>query len=200
MCNLYRMSSSYTELARLFAVPAPETSNAGKLIYPGLPGIVLANGALRSMTWGFPLSRRGKSGQALKPKPVNNTRTDKLDSRFWNANFRDRRALIPVTAFAEAEGPRGTMTRTWFADPTDEMLTCAGIWRDSAEWGPVYSMLMTDANSQVKPVHDRMPVIIAAADRATYVNGAEDDAHKLCEPYATELAIDRTNDPWVRRS
>ena len=30
------------------------------------------------MTWGFPLVLKGKNGQPLKPKPVNNARTDKL--------------------------------------------------------------------------------------------------------------------------
>jgi hypothetical protein len=31
------------------------------------------------MVWGFPLVLKGKGGQALKPKPVNNARVDKLD-------------------------------------------------------------------------------------------------------------------------
>ena len=57
------------------------------------------------MVWGFPLVMKGKSGQPLKPKPVNNTRADKLDSFMWRYSFRERRCLIPVTEFAEAEGP-----------------------------------------------------------------------------------------------
>ena len=32
------------------------------------------------MTWGFPLVVKRKSGQPLKPKPVNNTPANKLDS------------------------------------------------------------------------------------------------------------------------
>jgi putative SOS response-associated peptidase YedK len=46
----------------------------------------------------------------------------------------------------------------------------AGIWRDTAEWGAAYSMVMTEAcepasmvgvdgRALAKPVHDRMPAI-----------------------------------------
>ena len=59
------------------------------------------------MTWGFPLTLKGKSGQPLKPKPVNNCRTDKLDSFMWKYSFQERRCVIPVTAFCEAEGEKG---------------------------------------------------------------------------------------------
>ena len=95
------------------------------------------------MTWGFPLVLKGKSGQPLKPKPVNNTRADKLDSFMWRFSFQERRCLIPVTQFAEAEGEKGSKTRTGFAVPDEPLLAVAGIWRETDEWGPAYSMVMT---------------------------------------------------------
>jgi hypothetical protein len=45
---------------------------------------------------------------APKPKPVNNTRADKLDSFMWRYSFAKRRCLMPVTQFAEAEETRET--------------------------------------------------------------------------------------------
>lgn len=198
MCNLYRMDKSAAEVARLFGV-APIETNAGSEVYPGYPGMVLDREALRTMTWGFPLVLKGKSGQQLKPKPVNNTRTDKLDSRFWHASFRDRRCLIPLTAFAEAEGAKGKKTRTWFALPDQPVFTAAGIWRDSAEWGPVYSMIMTGESAAMEGVHDRSPVLIMPDDRACWQSGPEDKARALCQPYTDKMVIDRTGDPWVRR-
>ena len=59
------------------------------------------------MTWGFPLVLTGKQGQKLKPKPVNNARTDKLQTAFWCDSFARRRCLIPVSEWAEAEGQKG---------------------------------------------------------------------------------------------
>ena len=113
MCNLYRMTQTTDEIARLFdAVPDPG-ANYGAEVYPGYPGLVVAEGKARAMTWGFPLVLKGRQGQPLKPKPVTNAREDKLTTPFWKASFESRRCLIPVSAWAEAEGEQGRMTRTW---------------------------------------------------------------------------------------
>ncbi len=198
MCNLYKMSHSAAEIARLFNAESATNANTLTMIYPASNGLVVTDG-VRSMVWGFPLVLRSKkTGEPVKPKPVNNARTEKLDGRFWSASFRERRCLIPVEAFAEAQGKRGSMTRTWFSDPGAAMLTCAGIWRDSAEWGPVYSMIMTEANEQVAPTHDRMPVLLSDTDRARYLYGSENDAKSLCRPFAGELLVDATDEPWTK--
>ncbi|CAA9314566.1 MAG: Uncharacterized conserved protein, partial [uncultured Chloroflexia bacterium] len=115
MCNLYRLKKSSEEVAHIFEATVGAVGNAGGgEVYPGNPGIVMTNGELRSMVWGFPLVLKGKNGQPLKPKPVNNARADKLDNFLWRFSFQERRCLIPVSAFAEAEGEKGAKTRTWF--------------------------------------------------------------------------------------
>lgn len=199
MCNLYRMSSSASEVARLFSATETGGSNASADVYPGYPGVVVAAGELRSMTWGFPLVLKGKSGQPLKPKPVNNTRADKLDSFMWRYSFEERRCLIPVSEFAEAEGPKGAKTRTWLSLPDQPLFAVAGIWRDTPEWGPAYSMVMTEATPSTAEVHDRMPVILRSDDWRRWTDAEPADAKALCVPYAGEIAIRRTDDPWVRR-
>lgn len=83
MCNLYRMTAAISEVANLFGAQPRERANVPAEIYPGYPGLVVAGGEVRPMTWGFPLILKGKQGQPLKPKPVNNAREDKLTSAFW---------------------------------------------------------------------------------------------------------------------
>lgn len=199
MCNLYRMNRAVAEIANLFSVVA-DASNAPGDVYPGYPGLVVADGKVRSMGWGFPLSLKSKkTGEPLKPKPVNNARSDKLDTFMWKASFERRRCLIPVDAFAEAEGAKGRMTRTWISLPEDKLMVVAGIWRDSDEWGPVYSMVMTEACKATAEVHDRMPVILTPDDQERWLLGTTSEAIELCQPYAGQLAIERTVEPWVRR-
>ncbi len=200
MCNLYRLSATRTEVSKLFGVEAiGDTGNAPELVYPGHPAMVVADGAVRQMHWGFPLTLKGKSGQPLKPKPVNNARTDKLSGPFWRASFEKRRCLIPVSAYAEAEGPKGSKTRTWFHLPGRTLFACAGIWRPSEEWGDCFSMVISDANEQAAPIHDRMPVIVGRQDWQTYLTGSARDAFKLCQPWQGEMTIERTEQPWVAR-
>ncbi len=202
MCNLYRMSRSQDEVARFFSDLAQELTvvpgNAPEEIYPGYPGLVCTGSSLQQMSWGFPLARKGARGQPLKPKPVNNARSDKLGSPFWSASFRDRRCLVPMSEFAEAEGPRGSKTRTWFSLPGQELFAVAGFWRDTEEWGPAYTMVMTDANAHLRGVHTRMPVILPQADWQSYLGKAPQAAFDLCRPYAGDMDIRRTDTPWVR--
>lgn len=201
MCNLYRMNRSSAEVAKLFgASDMTAVTNRGEMVYPGYPGLVVAAGMVTQMSWGFPLSQISKkTGEPLKPKPINNARTDKLDSFMWKFSFLERRCLIPVSAFAEAEGEKGAMTRTWISLPGEELFACAGIWRDSPEWGPVYSMVMTDPCHSTAEMHDRMPVIVAPPDFPTWTTGDPEDARALCAPWSGECAIDRTPEPWFQR-
>lgn len=200
MCNLYRMTRNRDEVAKWFdAVNELGGANFGDEVYPGYPGAVIAEGRLRQMTWGFPLPMKAKDGRQLKPKPVNNARTDKLDSFFWRFSFEERRCLIPVSAWAEAEGPKGAMTRTWISRPDADLFAIAGIWRNSNEWGDAYSMVMTDACGVAAECHTRMPVLLAQSDLQTWIAGSPDEARALCRPWEGDLKIDRTGEPWSGR-
>jgi putative SOS response-associated peptidase YedK len=209
MCNLYRMTKATAEVAHLFGAQLGSTGNFATEVFPGYPGLVVAPQAgsasprsleLRSMVWGFPLVLKGKNGQPLKPQPVNNARADKLDGFMWRYSFQERRCLIPVSAFAEAEGEKGAKTRTWFTLPGEEVFAVAGLWRDTPEWGLAYTMVMTEACQHVAGVHDRMPVILRRADLGDWLDGPPDAAGLLCRPYPELMAVERTGESWVRRA
>lgn len=200
MCNLYRMTKPAIEVAAWFgAVEGAGDANFAAEVYPGYTGLVVAEGAVRAMTWGFPLVLKGAKGQPLKPKPVNNARTDKLATPFWRHAFENRRCLIPLEAWGEAEGPKGRMTRTWLSLPDVQLFAVAGVWRPSDEWGECYSMVMTDsAGTEAAAVHERMPVLLAPADQARWLGGSPEEAFGLCQAWEGPLAITRTADPWAK--
>ncbi|KWV90597.1 SOS response-associated peptidase [Erythrobacter sp. YT30] len=200
MCNLYRMTKSKDEVAKWFdAIETLGGANFADEIYPGYPGLVVAGGEVRQMTWGFPLVMKGKNGQPLKPKPVNNARTDKLDSFFWRYSFEERRCLIPVSAWAEAQGPKGAKTRTWMSLPDQSLFAVAGVWRESDEFGLCYSMVMTDsAGSASADIHSRMPVLLSQADYDGWLSGSPDEAKALCTAWKGDITIDATDESWTR--
>jgi putative SOS response-associated peptidase YedK len=197
MCNLYRMTKNTDEIAHLFDAIPDFGANYGEEVYPGYPGLVVADGKARAMTWGFPLVLKGKQGQPLKPKPVTNAREDKLTTPFWKPSFENRRCLIPVTAWAEAEGAKGAMTRTWYALPGGEPFAVAGLWRPTAEWGDAYSMVMVDGSPCMADVHDRMPLILAREDWSRWIAGAPPEALELCCTWPAALEVDRTAERWA---
>ena len=197
MCNLYRMTKGVAEIAHIFDVLPDPGANYAEEVYPGYTGLVVADGRARAMTWGFPLALKGRQGQTLKPKPVTNARDDKLLAGFWLPSFKSRRCLIPVSAWAEPEGRRGAMTRTWYTLDGSESFAVAGLWRSTPEWGDTYSMVMTDACTQMVDVHDRMPVILAQEDWDRWSEGSADDALRLCQTSDGILNVDRTDERWV---
>lgn len=193
------MTKGTAEIANLFRATPDAGANFGSEVYPGYPGLVVAEGKARTMTWGLPLVLKGKQGQPLKPKPVNNARTDKLGTLFWRDSFDKRRCLIPVSAWAEAEGPKGAMTRTWLSLLGHEVFAAAGIWRPTQEWGEAYAMVMTECCEQTAQVHDRMPVLLSPDQWDVWLGGMPDSALDLCRAWSGDVEIERTSNPWFMR-
>ena len=197
MCNLYRMTKGTAEVARLFAVEPDLGANYAHEAYPGYPGLVVAEGRARAMHWGFPLVLKGRQGQPLKPRPVTNAREDKLLTGFWRDSLVHRRCLIPVSQWAEAEGAKGRMTRTWYGLPDQAVFAVAGLWRETAEWGAAYTMVMVDGHPAMAEVHDRMPLILSHAAQRFWVEGSVDDALAQCRTWEGALTVERTAERWA---
>ena len=51
-----------------------------------------------------------------------------------------------------------------------------------------YTIITTAANATIAPLHDRMPVIVAAPDYARWLD-ASADASKLLAPYPPEAML-----------
>ena len=199
MCNLYRMSSTIAEVARTFRAIPDHGLNVTNEINPGYAALVVAESRVRSMTWGFPIGLIGLQDQPLKPRPVSNTRADKLTSPFWRASFERRRCLVPVSNFFEAEGQSGRRTRAWLSVPGENLFAFAGIWFNSETSGQYFSIVTTEANPAMASIHDRMPVIIAPDNWARWQLGSPDQAKALCLPWSGGLTVERTAEPWSGR-
>ncbi|WP_354958130.1 SOS response-associated peptidase family protein [Sphingobium sp. CECT 9361] len=206
ICNLYHAKKPAAEIASLFGAQIPVAFNSADEVYPGYPGIVAreqdGRRILQSMVWGFPRPMKSKkTGLPLKPRPVNNIAD--LSNFMWQgiAPEPQWRCLIPVTAFAEAEGAAGRMTRTWISLKDQELFAWAGMWRVSDEWGPVYSGLMTECNEAIRPVHVRMPVLLQTDEYDQWLHGSLDDVLAFqSRTFSDDLiALDRTDEPWFRR-
>lgn len=141
MCNLYTARKSAAEVAAHFGVQVPTQFNVPEETYPGYPGLVVweQDGARikQSMAWGFPVSLKGMKPES-KPKAVNNCADVRKGMWIGLARKPGGRCIIPLTGFAEAEGAKKSMTRTWLSVNGQPIFAWGGLWRDSAEWGPVF--------------------------------------------------------------
>ncbi|MDH7640260.1 SOS response-associated peptidase [Sphingomonas oryzagri] len=205
MCNLYTERKSTAEVAAHFGVDDPMDTNAGEEVYPGAPGLVVreeeGRRVLQSMSWGWPVRLKFMKPDS-KPKAINNCADIRKSMWIGFARKTQWRCLIPLTAFAEAEGPKGAMTRTWFTLKDQPIFAWAGLWRPSDEWGPVYSGVMTNANAAIAPVHDRMPVLLMPHEYEQWLHGSFDEALAFQERVFPDelIEITRTTELWSRTS
>jgi putative SOS response-associated peptidase YedK len=76
----------------------------------------------------------------------------------------------------------------------DPAFAMAGLWEpwtggEHDEPIPTVTILTTDANELIEPIHDRMPVVLRQEDEATWLAAGPSDRHDLCQPYpADDLA------------
>jgi putative SOS response-associated peptidase YedK len=74
--------------------------------------------------------------------------------------FEAGRCLVPADGFFEWHGPKHDRRPIWFHAPSNGLLLLAGLFSEQAQGLPTFTVLTTDANPVVVPIHDRMPVIL----------------------------------------
>ena len=79
--------------------------------------------------------------------------------------FRRRRCLVPVDGFYEwlRDGTKRQPMR--IHDPAERPLALAGLWTgrqdvESGEWHRTFTIVTTQPNAFMAPIHNRMPVVI----------------------------------------
>jgi putative SOS response-associated peptidase YedK len=108
---------------------------------------------------------------------------------FRNA-FRHRRCLVPMSGFFEWS-KRGIHKQPNFIALNDKrVMAVAGLWERwaGAADAPIESctLLTTEANELIAPMHDRMPVIVAPENYELWLNAPEEDLavlRPLLAPY-----------------
>ncbi len=99
-----------------------------------------------------------------------------------------RRCLVPASGFYEWSEPRAGRKRPHFIRPGEEpLLALAGLWErwrtPTGEKLETFVIVTTDANAQLAPVHDRMPLLIPRDAHALWLDprSSLDDMMKLAE-------------------
>jgi putative SOS response-associated peptidase YedK len=99
-----------------------------------------------------------------------------------------RRCLIAASGFYEWSEPRGGRKRPHFIRPgTEPLLALAGLWErwrsPAGETIESCVIVTTDANAQLKPIHDRMPLLIPRDAHALWLDprSTMDEVLKVAE-------------------
>ena len=139
---------------------------------------------------------------AKDPKSVRQPVNARAESLTTSAMFRDalarRRCLVPAAAFYEWQKTDGGKTRIpWAVARADgQPMALAGLWEGwpgPAEIIRSFVIITTNATDQLRPLHERMPVILEQADWPVWLGETDGNANALLAPSAAELRLWRVS-------
>jgi putative SOS response-associated peptidase YedK len=134
--------------------------------------------AARTMRWGFTPHWIHGPNPALQPLTV---AANKISQPYFRDAFRQRRCLIPATGFYAWQGwENGPAAPYHVYMRNREVFFMAAIW-ENCEGMDRVAMITTEANSLVRPIHERMPAIIAREAVDAWLHG--DRPQQLLAPY-----------------
>ena len=177
MCGRYTLSANADELVEAFDVPTPTFDPVPRYnIAPGqLAPVVAADRRGRRMgllTWGLVPGWVDEPGEGMI-----NARVESVGERpSFRQAIERRRCLVAASGFYEWKREQGAKVPYWIHPAAGGVISFAGIWerwsRPGAESRHTFAILTTEANADVALLHDRMPVIVAGADRSAWLDRA----------------------------
>ena len=202
MCGRFVSSSTPERIAEYFGATFDgETLGENFNVAPtaDVYGVVMAPDGkprLEVFHWGLiPVwAKERKLGQKMI-----NARAETLSSKpAFKGVFKKHRLLIPMDGFYEwqAGAPGGPVTKAgkpakqpMYIERLDgEPLAVAGLWsawkdpaQEGSDWLHSASVITTSANATMRPIHDRMPVILPRSAWAAWLDPANQDIESLAD-------------------
>ena len=121
-----------------------------------------------------------------------NARADTVDTKpSFRSAFKKRRCLVPTDGFYEWKKQDGGKQPYRITLKDEGIFAFAGLWElwKGEEEIESFTVIVTDANDFLRPIHDRMPVILEPADYDIWLDGevqSVETLKDLLKPYPTE--------------
>lgn len=189
MCGRFTLTVTPEELANWFDIDLSELDIVPRFnIAPTQNVLVVTYGGERN------LARTARWGlippywKEINPKySMFNAKSESiLESRSYKTPFLKHRCLVPADSFYEWIGPKTDRQPIRIMMKSGEPFALAGVssvWKDpkKPESGPILtcSILTTEPNELIKPIHNRMPVILPPKSYFDWLNPSNDDADAL---------------------
>ena len=130
---------------------------------------------------------------------LNNARAETVAEKpSFRSAYKNRRCIIPASGFFEWLTEGKSKQPYLFRHPDDRPLAFAGLWE---KWGELESctIITTEANEVMAPIHDRMPVILGRNDYSRWLDTSA-DVDGLLTPCPPDELICYPVDPVVNNA
>jgi putative SOS response-associated peptidase YedK len=142
----------------------------------------------------------GRWAESRSGPPLINARAESLPKQpAFAESFRERRCLIPADGFYEWRADGDGKTPIWIDRPDGELFAFAGVWAElpsrEKKSDPLHScaIVTCDPNGLIRPIHDRMPVVLQPEAEALWLNRDldEDELLALLVPAPEDALVAR---------
>ena len=177
MCARYTLKASPEIVARLFELTRPLDFRPRYNLAPTQDApIIVADPdggrTARFMRWG--LIPSWADDPAIGHRLINARAETAADKPAFRSAFRHRRCLIPADGFYEWHKAPGGKTPHHIHLHDNTPFAFAGLWETwrSPDGSSLetFTILTTEPNELVKPLHNRMPVMLGATDGAAWLD------------------------------
>lgn len=172
MCGRFTLKTPAPVLLGLFDLPDAAALPPRYNIAPTQPVVVVRNAPahpgreLVQMRWG--LIPSWADDPAIGNRLINARSETAANKPAFRSAFRQRRCLVPADGFYEWQKVGRKKQPFYFHLRDGGPFAFAGLWehwqKDADQAIESCTLLTTDANDLVRPLHDRMPVILAPED------------------------------------
>ncbi len=184
MCGRYTLTATGQELAELFGLPEAPVFDPRYNIAPTQPvPLVRAGPGGRELVlarWG--LIPHWAQDPSIGNRLINARAETVAEKASFRDAFRRRRCLVPATGFYEWHNQGGRKQPFHFRLADGRPFAFAGLWeRWQGPEGALESctVLTTAANAVVRPVHERMPVLLDPRDYAQWLDAGPSRPEEL---------------------
>ncbi|MDV3002480.1 MAG: SOS response-associated protein YedK (plasmid) [Chroococcopsis gigantea SAG 12.99] len=190
MCGRYILTHSAAEIAHQFGLTTIPELTPRYNIAPSQPvAIVTGERQLQFARWG--LIPPWAKDKAISSKLINARAETLSEKPSFREAFKHRRCLILADGFYEWQGV-GKKKQPYCIRLEDERLFAfAGLWeswRGEGELIDSCTIITTNANDSIRPIHDRMPVILPPAAYETWLapTSSRPDLQSLLVPIESD--------------
>jgi len=196
MCGRFVRHSPIDRFVALFGATGTSDIKSSYNIAPGskiLAARINSSGGreLATLKWGLvpPWSKEPKTEFSTI-----NARAETIDQKpAYRSAFQNRRCLIPADGFYEwAKLPDGSKQPYFINLADDKPFAFAGIWERWERDGLLLdtcSIIVTESNELMRPIHDRMPVILSRDHYDAWMNPKQHETRilkNLLVPYPSK--------------
>jgi putative SOS response-associated peptidase YedK len=192
MCGRFVATTPPDVLAAYFDAEPPDDAGRGPR-YNVAPTsdvfVVLEDGGVRRVTqahWGLvPVWAKDPS---VGNRMINARAETLAEKNSYKGPFKKHRCIVPADGFYEWKVVPGQKAKqpVYIHSADGEPFAFAGLWsvwkpKDRPDEAPLRSttIITTDANDAVAPIHDRMPAILPASAWDAWLDPANDDLDTL---------------------